>query len=418
MNIERNGYVVNNLSNIIIARAERETAYGFNSELSLVQQMSLYNSNIIIPVFRLYLLDDYENILKDISNDFLKGSLSCTYQSGKRRTLNITLLNREGLYSPHGSNSLIYLGCRFKLETGIFYNKTIYWFPQGIFLLQDPQQSSNDSEQTVSFNLHDKFSLFDGTIGGNSTLKTIVPQGVPMKQAFVNIITSDRGDGVPYDIKPIIFNSEYILQETYKTIKQDFNANIGDVLIDCANTISSDIYYNKDGNMTVESNVNKFLAANFPIALRIKDGDKIVRNKNLTYNWSKLRNKIVVKGAITNGYQFTGTAENTNRSSPYNIYTKYGIRPEVITDSKLYSDKLCLEKAMYSLVEKQRGVKSLNLSLGYIPSIDVNQSVLCNFDELNLQDENFVIDSFSMNISSDSTVSVSLTNIGEVIFNG
>ena len=418
MNIVKNGYIVNNLSNTIIAKAEREVANGFEAELSLAQQMSLYNSDIIIPVFQLYLLDDYENILRDISRDFLSGSLSCTYQSGKRRTLNVTLLNREGLYSPHGNNSLIYLGSRFKLETGIFYNKTIYWFSQGIFLLQDPQQSSNNNEQTVSFNLHDKFSLFDGTIGGNSTLKTIIPQGVPMKQAFVNIITSDRGDGVSFDTKPIIFNSQYISQTTYKTIKQDFNANIGDAIIDCGNTISSDVYYNVNGNMTVESNVNNFLNGNFPVALRVKDGDKIVRNKSLTYNWSKLRNKIVVKGAITNGYQFTATAENKNKMSPYNIFTKYGVRPEVVSDNKLYSDKLCLEKAMYLLIEKQRGVKSLTLSLGYVPSINVNQSILCSFDELSLQDENFVIDSFSMNISSDPAVSVNLTNVGEVMFNG
>ncbi len=418
MNIAKNGYIVDNYYNSIIDIAENELYGNAFSQFSLLEQMKIINSDIVIPVFRLFLLDDFENIISDISQDFVNGDLSVTYQSGTRRTLNITLLNGHDKYSPHGSNSIIYLGCKFRLDAGIFIDKTIYWFQQGVFLLQDPSQSANDSEQTVSFNLYDKFSLFDGTVNGSSNLKIILPQGVIMKQAFQNILSTDRGNGISLDFKPIIFNSKYIMQETYKTIKQDFNANVGDILLECANTICSDVYYNVYGNLTVENNIIEFLNANLPIILRLNDGDKILRNKSITYNWSKLRNQIIVKGAITNGYQFSGSAENINPISPYYSKGKVGLRAEVITDSNLYSDDLCIEKAMYTLIERQRGVKSLTLSLGYVPFLNVNKSVLCSFEDLHLNNENFVIDSYSMSISSDPAISLNLTNVGEVIFDG
>lgn len=417
INIAKNGYIVDNYYNTIIVTAKQEVYSNSLSNYTIDEKMRLLNSCIVIPVFRLYILDDYENILEDISQDFTNGSLSVTYQSGCRRTLNITLLNGHDKYTPYGNNPYIYMGCKFRLDAGIFIDDTIYWFQQGIFLLQDPTQNASGSEQTVSFNLYDKFALFDGTIFGNSTLKTIVPEGIIMRQAFQNIINADKGNGMPYDTKPIIFNSKYITQETYKTIKQDFNANIGDVLLDCGNTISSDVYYNVYGNLVVENNVNEFLNANFPIILRFNNEDRIIRSKTISYNWSKLRNQIIVKGAITNGYQFSGGAENTNVMSPFYIKGRCGIRGEVITDSNLYSDTLCVEKAMYTLVERQRGVMSLNINTGYIPFVDVNKSVLCNFDDLHLSNQNYVIDSYNMTISQDPSMSFSLTNIGEIIFN-
>ena len=259
--------------------------------------------------------------------------------------------------------------------------------------------------------------MFDGTINGSTSMKVILPVGVPMKQAFINILTADRGNNEPFDKKPILFNSALSTVNTQKTIKLDFGANIGDVLLDSAKTISSDVYYNIHGNMTVESNVQEFLSSNFPVIFRINENDKILRNCSMTYNWSKLRNKIIIKGAIKDGYQFSDSAENSNIMSPFSSRNKtIGIRAEVITNSKLYADSLCKEQAMYTLIEKQRGVKSLSLSCGYIPFLDVNRSVLINLPNLNLFNSNFIIDSFSMNISDDPSVSINLTNMGEVIF--
>lgn len=416
MNIVNNGYIVDNLTNSVLCEARKEVYNNPLSFFDIEELRQIFNSQIVIPVFRLYMLDESENVVRDISMDFISGDLSCTYQSGKRRTLNASLINYNKKYTPSIKNTSIYLGAKFRLDTGVLINGTIYWFQQGVFLLQDPSQTSNDSNQVIQFNLHDKFSLYDGTISGTTYLKTIVPQGVPMKQAFTTIITSECGAGKPFDIKPLIFNSKYQNELTPKTIRQETGTNLGEILVDYAGTICSDVYYNTQGNMVVEDNVNTFLNANFPIAWRVCDGDRILYDKSMTYNWSKLRNKIIVKGAIVNGYQFTGQGSNINPMSVFNINGKYGLRAEVINDGNLYSDNLCEEKALYTLVERQRGVKSLSLTMGYMPFIDVNQSFLVSLDDFDLSNANFVVDSFNLSCSSNPTMSVNLTNIGEVVF--
>lgn len=178
-------------------------------------------------------MDDEENILYDISPDFINGNLQCTYQSGTRRTLSINLINNNSKYTQSNSLTYLYFGQKFRLDAGIVVNKDIYWFQQGVFLMQDPNISCDDSKQTINVSLSDKFSLFDSTINGSTSMKVILPVGVPMKQAFINILTADKGNNEPFDKKPILFNSALSTVNTQETIKLDFGANIGDVLWKC-----------------------------------------------------------------------------------------------------------------------------------------------------------------------------------------
>ena len=128
-----------------------------------------------------------------------------------------------------------------------------------------------------------------------------------------------------------------------------------------------------------------------------------------------MRNKIVVKGAIANGYQFNSSLENRNLASDFCI--QYcGEAPEVIKDEKLYADFLCQERAIYEMVNYTRGVKSLNLSCTYNPFLDVNQSILIYNSQIGIYNENFVIDSFSMQMGNDFRTDITLTNINYFAF--
>ena len=130
-------------------------------------------------------------------------------------------------------------------------------------------------------------------------------------------------------------------------------------------------------------------------------------------NWSKMRNKIIVKGNIVNGYQFTAIAENRNLRSPYCIQYN-GEVPEIIEDNALYSDTLCMDRAMYEMVRYSRGVRSLNITHPFMPLLDVNQFVLVTSADYEFDNANFVIDSISMDIGSSPTMALTLTNMNEV----
>ena len=112
------------------------------------------------------------------------------------------------------------------------------WRQMGIFMLKDPNMARESSNQTISFSLCDKFGLFDGTLSGKTGLKDIVPVGVSRYQAFVTMVTADKGNGEPFDMKPILFNSKYKNQMTYYTIKQEAGNTLSTIFTDLGDTIS------------------------------------------------------------------------------------------------------------------------------------------------------------------------------------
>lgn len=415
MNIYKNGYVVDTVNNIHIAAITKQVYLNSFNKIGIDMLTRVLKGDIVIPVLRLYLLHDNEQIRMDASDDLASGTLSIQYQSGQRRSMNVSLVNKDAKWTPKPVSGLIWVGSKFRFDTGLVIGDTLYWKQQGVFLLKDPSMARESSNQTISLSLCDKFGLLDGSVYGTTSLKTIVPVGVPMEQAFNTLMVSDKGNGVPYDFKPIIFNSQHKNTNTYYTIKQEPGNHIGDILIDMGNTISSDVYYDEYGNMNVKSNINEFLSSNFPVVYRFNEGDRDILSANISYNTSQVRNKVVVKGAIVNGYQFSAVAENRNLKSDYCIQYN-GEIPETVEDSKLYSDELCMERAMYDLVNYTRGTKTLNMSCTYLPMLDVNQSVIVNYPSLGLDHENYVIDSVSMTVGSEATMSVTMTNMNEVIF--
>lgn len=415
MNIYKNGYIVDSVENINITSITKQVYLNSFNKIEFEKLIKVLKGDVVMPIFRLYLLYENEQIRLDMSEDLISGNLSIQYQSGQHRSMNVTLVNADGKWNPKPINGLIWRGSKFRFDTGIVIGDALYWKQQGVFLLKDPHATSNNSNQTISLSLCDKFGLLDGTVYGKTSLKTIIPVGVPMYESFKMLLTSDRGNGVPYDFKPILFNSKYRNILTYYTIKQDASNNIGDLFIELGNTISSDVYYNEYGNMVVASNVNEFISANFPVVYRFNENDKDILSADISYNTSKIRNKVIVKGAIVNGYQFSAIAENRNLKSDYCIQYN-GEIPETIADSKLYSNELCADRSSYELLGYTRGNKTLNISCTYNPIFDVNQSIMVYYPSLKIYNENYVVNSVTMNIDNGATTSLTLTNINEVIF--
>ena len=414
MNILRNGFIYDSVRHINICSVENEEMTQNLSASQIDAVIKAYESNIVVPCFRLYLLYEDETPNIDISEDLISGNLSVTYQTGQRRTLNVSLINEDNKYKPDPINGLIWTGTKFRLDIGIFYEGTIYWKQQGIFVLKDPSRSRDGASTTISLSLADKFGLFDGSVYGKSSLKTIIPVNIPIRQAFYTLIGTDRGNGVAYDLKEIHFDRRYYHEKTPYTIKQEAGRNMGDILIELGQGIACDVYYNEYGNLCIQSNQLDFINNNFVVAYRINETNRGV-SFSISENWSKMRNKIVVKGNIVNGYQFSAVVENRNLVSPYCIQYN-GEIPENIQDNALYSDTLCMDRGMYEMVNYSRGVRSLNISCPLMPLLDVNQSILVTSDYYGFYNNNFVIDNFSIDMSSDPKMSIVLTNINEVNF--
>ena len=413
MNIYSDGYIVNNIYNDYISSVDREIHLTSLLSLDMNILMNYFKGISVIPVFRILILNDDESVHYEISKDVVSASLSISYQSGQRRTANLTLANESGHW-VFGVRNTLWHGMKFRIDCGAVIDNVLYWQQQGVFLLQEPSFSLDSSNKTVGITLCDKWGLWDGTVYGNTQFKTIVPQGIPMRQAFDSIIHENNNTGKMWDTKPIKFNVDYWSTNTYYTIKQDAGQAMAENLQKMATTISSDLYYDSQGCMNVESNVLDFMNNNFPVVWRFVEGDKDCSAPSLKYSKSKYYNKIITKGNIVNGYQFSASVENKNPESIYNVIDT-PITPKVNSNTHLYADSLCLMQSMYEMVEQSRGLMAVTMTTGYLPFLDVNQAVELYFPTIGV-DGVYIIDSISYNISTVCTMSLSLTSANEVIF--
>lgn len=415
MNIIDSGYVYENTQNEYILKAEREVYLSSLLQLDYEVLYRYFKGSTVIPVFRIFVLTDSEYIDYEISKDVISASMQITYQTGQRRTLNITLANDNNKYR-YGARQNLYEGLKFRLDFGVVIDSVVYWQQEGVFVLQTPSPTSDKSNKTISLTLADKWSLWDGTVYGKTRFKTIIPTQVPMREAFNTIIHGDNGLGQMWDSKPIRFNSAYWNTLTFYTIKQDAGQTISEPLLNMGTTISSDCYYDTYGNLNVESNVWDFINDNVPIVWRFDNESADCSEPQITFKGVKeYYNEIKTKGAIVNGYQFVGTAVNKNRKSPYNIYD-YPLITKINDNSKLYSDNLCDEQSRYEMVQQSRGLRNITINCVPLPFLDVNQGVLLNFPDLGINNEIYIIDNISYNIGSNSQMSLSLTSSADVVF--
>lgn len=414
MNIYDGGYVYENTHNEYIAGVSREIYLSSMLSLGMDILIRYFKSTSVIPVFRLFVLTDNETVNYEISHDVTAASLNISYQSGQRRTMNITLANESGHW-VYGANNTLYEGMLFRLDCGAVIGDTLYWQQQGVFILQEPSPSTASSSKTVNLTLVDKWGLWDGSVHGNTQLKTIIPTGIPMRQAFDTILHEDDGTGKMWDYRPCLFNNEYWNQNTFYTIKQDAGQTKSENLLNMANTISSDVYYDNKGYCNVESNILEFINGNFPVVWMFEEGDNDCSEPTVKYNRSGYYNKITVKGNIVNGYQFSATIENKNQKSLYNT-VDCPVAPTTINNTKLYSDNLCMEQGMKQMVDQSRGLLSVSMTTGYLPFLDINQAVYLTFPSVGVEHRLYIIDSISYNMGTVCTMSLNLTSINEVVF--
>ena len=154
--------------------------------------------------YRLFVLNSDETIDYEIPQEDIiinSGNFTENYQNGQRKSVNVSLVNIDGKYTP--SINTIWVHNRFRLDIGLQFDGQIYWFPRGIYVLGNPTASHASSDRQVTLTLVDKFAVLEGKQG---TLEATyeIPVDSDVKQAIIGILTLDNGSGYPIDLKPII----------------------------------------------------------------------------------------------------------------------------------------------------------------------------------------------------------------------
>lgn len=386
-----------------------------------------YNNAITSPinirVIRVYILNKDETLRQDISEYVSNWSLSFEYKQGAIRSGNLELINIDNMWLPNPVNNSVWKGTKFKIHIGIYHDEVVYWKDCGVVI--GGNISVDTANGTVSLPLYDKFSTLDGTIGGKRNYAFVIPIGTHIKQAIelcLSELKSDLSNEV-FDFKPIIFplgitiwdgvEVPYSEISTPYTIKKDPDCTIGEIIIELADMLSLDVYYNNDGNLTLSPGAvtnEDFL--NRPIQWLYEDGKGQYSPPSYDIDFDNLITEIIVAGAIENGAQYKAKIVNPPKSQANPQLTEPN--PAYLEDNNLIGNEACESRAKYEMLKNGRLGIQLKFDSIFIPHLESNQVVVFNNVELGIINELFVINSLS--ISSEMLMSLSLSSVREVSF--
>lgn len=133
----------------------------------------LDNDNNKVYWAKIEILDNKEKPIKSIEGKVKPGSsISIDGNSSVRRTCNITFIADEDTNDLTNVNNLLSVNKRVRIFTGLQNNISsqyddIIWFPQGIFVITQPNISHNNSGCTIGLSCKDKMCLLNGECGGS-----------------------------------------------------------------------------------------------------------------------------------------------------------------------------------------------------------------------------------------------------------
>lgn len=381
----------------------------------LVEMENILRYPILERFFKLYLLHEDETIKQDITPYvIMDGTLEKTYQQGQTRSMSINLINSSDIWNPSASAGRLFANSKFKLQMGVKTEKGIYWTDEGIFVCQDPELSNGDSNKVVSVELFDKFALLDGTIMGTTENNYEIPMGTNIYKALRSILRLSKDNlGNPYDSQRIVFPMKYMQEKTPYSIQKTANNTLGEIIIDLANCLSCDVFYDEVGRLTFRDNLDDLDYHNRNFSWTFKNDNETLNVKRKD-EWSKIKNRYIVKGSNINGAQCKGIAENKNPASSYNVNGLFGIRPEVIEDNLIYSNNLCSQRALYELKKNYMRNVSISFNCLFIPHLSPNDLVRWSFKDYNYVNTEFIVDSVSIPLNPNEKMSLTITNLKEL----
>lgn len=379
------------------------------------QYIKIVKEQAIRPRFRLSLLYPDESFREDISEYLIQGSgsLQIQYAQGQRRSLNFTLNNESGVFTPNGINSKIWVNTKFQLDLGMeMANGDVVWNSAGIFVIGTPQITREDARKIIDIQCYDKFALLDGTLGGTLDATYEIDAGEKIYNIIVDTLLQDNGNGVPIDLKTIFFDPSLINESTVYTLSKSANESYGDMLIELANMIACDIYYNTNGNLVIQSGIKDISQVNKPTLWIFKDTEYEYLSGHINYNFTDVRNRVTVVGANVNsdGGLYIAVSENTNPRSQTRV-DLIGIKNYYLEDSNIYTQTLAQDRADYELNKLSIVQQTVQISSAFMIHLDVNNCIAITDDFFNYFDNRFIIQSISIPLSIHSNMTIDCTNI-------
>lgn len=378
-----------------------------------------------------YVLDN--NALNRRSGAFLQsGTVSCNRNNGKRRQATVTLVNLDDEYEYAVNH--IWFGQQIRLSEGLILpDGSEYYISQGVFLIENPQETLKPGQKTVTYNLSDKWANLDGTLFGNLEDVYSVEADTNIFNAMASILLLDRytmeNNGAnPVDPVAPLFTDYYngktqtLTDGTVVSLIEaphDFISNsagtLAEVMLGLNEMIAGDIGYNQVGRLVVNPSQDDILDTDKPILWEFTQNDKTLLGLTYSPKPTEVYNDVIVAGATsdTNATPI-GRAQNRDPSSDTCI-SRIGLKTKRIEMSDYYSDQMCQDYADWQLKRMSVLSKQVTVSCTQMFHIAENELITVErSDKPGSPVERHLITGFSRPIAQTGAMTINCVSVNDI----
>lgn len=363
------------------------------------------------------------------------GSLSVSLQNGVRRQATITLANVDEEFSY--SVNHIWYNHEIKIDMGIQdNNEDEIWFPQGTFVITDPESKIDPKSNTITYHLVDKWANLDGTLGGKLTSVYQLNRKSNIYSAMQSLIQLDRYTmQSTNDTSRMIDNQTPIFTDYYNNITftykyadgttESVTANqttyditsdgtIADLLLEMNEMNAGIIGYDSNGQLRVDPSDEDISDNQKPILWNFDpENSPIIFSYNERIKNTSVYNDIIINGEGLNEAAVWGRAENFDPKSETNILT-IGRKTYVESRSGYTTPEQCVSLAKWLLKRKTTLQKTITISCNQMFHLYENGLItLKRIDKKGSPIETHLIQSYTLPIGETGAMTINCVSVND-----
>lgn len=365
---------------------------------SIERYIANLSAQIKHPVYMIEALRQDETVYDDISKHVIdgSGSVDADYADGLRRSSSFSIANPDGRYTEFINN--LTMTSKYKVWLGVEIDGNAFYWPQGVFIFDDPNIDGHQDNKEVSLSGVDKWSLLNGQHGGILEGTYIVKAGSTYGDAIRRTLALDIvNDPVEPNIHPAL-EDEVI---TYD-ITKDEGGTIADIFLDMALNINANIYYDANGVLT-----------SVPMEEEIFFGTEHIFDSSDTnyigsvkqYDTENIYNSVLVvaDNAQNEDEPIRCEVQNTDLADPNSIPNSMTKKVYIPSDylEGIDSDKKALDRANYELRKIKNKYSNIDVDYIDVLYLDVGGIVQVHDDDISSNGDKYVINSTSRTIGTD-----------------
>lgn len=357
------------------------------------------------------------------------GSLTVNLENGVRRRASVTFGNADKLYDF--AINKIWFGQQVRLLEGVqFPNGEEYLLPQGVFYLQSPNVVENPVDNTVTYQLVDKWAYLDGTLHGNLEGIYYIPRDSNIYQAIMSILALPRGvNGIPVDRVQPVFTYYYytapsitlpdgttmsMLNTPYEYYCESDNGTYAEIILELNKMLVGWVGYDRTGALRIDAGAEDINDAIKPIVWDFTPRKSDYLGSTYDVKDTETYNHIVVIGeALTDYGTPKGEAEDTTLSSVTNIYGTIARKTKRIADANYYTDEQCEALAKWYLKRYTTVAKSITIQSPPIYHLNENEIVTIENPDTG-ERMKYLVTGYSRPIASVGSMTINATSVRDL----